>query len=285
MSGTELYHEVRQTLLQSGIPQGEASALAFMLLEETTRLSRTQLLTSDLPTDVDTAAISQMAQTIAQGTPIQYVLGYARFCDLQLRVNPSVLIPRPETEELVRWALETTPKPLSILDIGTGSGCIAIALAKALPQASVTAIDISPDALAVAQENAAANRVSIQFRQFDILSSPLSGLAAGFDLIISNPPYICQKEKSDMEPNVLNHEPHLALFVPDDDPLLFYRTIAQKALTLLSPHGTLLFEINRQYASDLRYLLLSLGYSGITLRHDQFGNPRMLRAKLPPKSS
>lgn len=278
MSGFDLYHNVKQILLQGGISEGEASALAFMLIEETTQLSKAQILTSDCDgTDAD--SLLSMAQTIASGTPIQQVLGYAYFCGLKLKVTPSVLIPRPETEELVRWVADESPVPHSILDMGTGSGCIAISLAKALPQTRLTAIDISDEALAVARENAKMHDADIDFIQADILN-PNPYLANNrFDVIVSNPPYICNKEADEMEKNVLNHEPHVALFVPDDDPLLFYRAIAEKTLTMLTPDGTLFFEINRLYAQELTTMLQSMGFQHITVRQDQFNNDRMLRAR------
>lgn len=278
MFGTDLYHSVKRTLLSGGIPDGEASALAFMLIEETTRLSKSEILTSECD-GIDTDHLLSLAQTIAQGTPIQQVLGYAYFCGMKLKVTPSVLIPRPETEELVRWVAEETPAPHSILDIGTGSGCIAIALAKALPQAALTAIDISSDALTVARENAILYNIDIDFIQADILNPSPSFADRQYDVIVSNPPYICRKEADEMEKNVLDHEPHLALFVPDDDPLLFYRAIATQALKMLTPGGTLFFEINRLYAKELTTVLQSMGFRHITVRRDQFNNTRMLRAR------
>ena len=279
MSGFDLYHNVKQTLLQGGISEGEASALAFMLIEETTQLSKAQILTSDCD-GIDVDSLLSMAHTIASGTPIQQVLGYAYFCGMKLKVTPSVLIPRPETEELVRWVVDDFPAPHSILDIGTGSGCIAIALAKALPQTRLTAIDISDEALAVARENAKMHVADIDFIQADILNPNPSLANNRFDVIVSNPPYICNKEADEMEKNVLDHEPHVALFVPDDDPLLFYRAIAEKTLTMLTPDGTLFFEINRLYAQELTTMLQSMGFQHITVRQDQFNNDRMLRASL-----
>ncbi len=279
MYSTDILRQIKHILLQGGIEQGEASALALMLIEETTGLSRTQILTgsADIP---DTSLLLSRAQAIAGGTPIQHLLGYAYFMGMKLKVNTSVLIPRPETEELINWVLETTPAPSSILDIGTGSGCIAIALKRALPQAHVTALDISPEALTIAQENARNNNADIDFLQYDILNSQLSTLNSQLSTIISNPPYICRSEADEMDKNVLDHEPHLALFVPDDDPLLFYRAIASQAVHLLVPGGKLFFEINRRFASELQSLLLSLGYTDITLRTDQFGNKRMIKAQI-----
>ena len=286
MYSTDILRQIKHILLQGGIEQGEASALALMLIEETTGLSRTQILTgsADIP---DTSQLLSHAQAIAGGTPIQHLLGYAYFMGMKLKVNTSVLIPRPETEELINWVLETTPAPSSILDIGTGSGCIAIALKRALPQAHVTALDISPEALTIAQENARNNNADIDFLQYDILNFQLSTLnsqlsthSSQLSTIISNPPYICRSEADEMDKNVLDHEPHLALFVPDDDPLLFYRAIASQAVHLLVPGGKLFFEINRRFASELQSLLLSLGYTDVTLRTDQFGNKRMIKAQI-----
>lgn len=274
---TDFLRPLKQTLMQAGIAEGEASALLFMLVEEATGLTKAQVLTADTG-GIDTCRLTGMARQIAAGVPIQYVLGYAYFSGCKLKVNPSVLIPRPETEELVSWAVQSTPSPRSILDIGTGSGCIAIALARSFPEARVEAVDISAAALEVARENAALCGADIRFRQLDILaqSPPLADL----DIIISNPPYVCLEEAGEMEQNVLQHEPHAALFVPDDDPLLFYRAIARRALSLLSPRGALYFEINRRHALPLREMLASLGYHGIALRKDQFGNDRMMRATL-----
>jgi len=277
MCTTDLLRQVRHLLFGSGIPQGEASALAMMLLEETTRLTRTQILTgsaNSLPVSAD--EIMQMARRIASGTPIQYVLGYADFCGLRLKVTPSVLIPRPETAELVQWTIDSAPSSPRILDIGTGSGCIALALANALPGAQADALDISAEALEVARQNAAGNHLDIHFIQADILNCSLP--RAAYDIIISNPPYICESEAAEMQECVLAHEPHKALFVPDTTPLLFYQAIATRALDALRPGGFLFFEINRQYGSEMESLLHSLGFQNIELRKDQFDNPRMIKA-------
>ena len=280
MSGTELFHNIKQILLRDGIIEGEARALAFMLIEEVCQLSRTQILTTD-SLAADTGKLTQMAQAIADGTPIQQVLGYAYFCGHRLRVTPAVLIPRPETEELVEWIAESSPPPSSILDIGTGSGCMAIALARLFPSAFVSAIDISDEALAVAQENTDLNKVRVNFQNIDILAPQPAMQGAPFDVIVSNPPYICHKEAAMMERNVLEHEPHLALFVPDDDPLLFCRTIAHTSRHLLTAGGHLYLEINSQYACEITSMLLSLGYADISTRTDQFGKKRFVYAKPP----
>ena len=212
--------------------------------------------------------------------PIQYIQGYSDFCGLSFKVTPATLIPRPETSELVEWiAADHSCKAVNILDIGTGSGCIAISLAHKLPESKVTAWDISNDALAVATENSKANGCTVLFEQVDILSyEPKS---AQFDIIVSNPPYIKENEKSIMHSNVLNWEPHTALFVPDSDPLQFYRTIAKKGLTLLNSGGTLYFEINRTHGTETMKMLADYGYTDIELRKDFADNDRMIKATKP----
>lgn len=212
--------------------------------------------------------------------PIQYIQGYCDFCGQRFKVTPATLIPRPETSELVEWiAVDHSGKAASILDIGTGSGCIAISLAHKLPESKVTAWDISKDALAVATENSRNNSTKVTFEQVDILSyEPKS---AEFDIIVSNPPYIKENEKSAMHNNVLDWEPHTALFVPDSDPLLFYRTIANKGLTLLKSSGTLYFEINRAHGDETIEMLANLGYTGFELRKDFADNDRMIKATRP----
>jgi len=276
-----VYRQIKQMLTQAGMAEGEASAISFMLIEEVTGLNRTQILTADAA-DINLAQLLLLAEQVASGTPVQYALGYAYFCGLKFHVNPGVLIPRPETEELVEWVCSTANHipHLHILDIGTGSGCIAIALAKKLPQARVTALDVSPEALVTARRNAVFHQVEgIDFLQYDILKAslcPLSSLCPPCDVIVSNPPYIPESEAAQMEQNVLAHEPHLALFVPNQTPLLFYEVIARKALTLLTPGGQLFFEINSRFGSEIQSLLLHLGYTNIQLRQDLFGSDRMV---------
>lgn len=208
--------------------------------------------------------------------PIQYILGYENFCDLRFEVNECVLIPRPETQELVRWIAADNKKTGTILDIGTGSGCIAISLANLLPDCKIEAWDISHEALGVATRNALLNNCAVEFVLKDILTYTPSD--SKYDIIVSNPPYIKEEEKSLMEANVLHWEPQLALFVPDDDPLLFYRAIAQKALTMLNANGCLYFEINRAYGKETCAMLHSIGYCDIELRKDFAGNDRMIKA-------
>ena len=208
--------------------------------------------------------------------PIQHILGYENFCGLQFEVNGSVLIPRPETQELVAWIADEAQGNEHILDIGTGSGCIAISLAQRLKGCRVTAWDISSEALAVARKNSENNGCYVIFAQHDILS--YTPKEERFDIIVSNPPYIKEEEKAIMEANVLNWEPQLALFVPNDTPLLFYRAIAEKALTMLRSGGKLYFEINRAYGKETYAMLQSLGYRDIELRKDFADNDRMIKA-------
>ena len=210
--------------------------------------------------------------------PIQYILGYCDFCGLRFKVNSSTLIPRPETSELVEWiASEATGKE-SILDIGTGSGCIAISLAHRLPDASVSAWDISSEAVETAKENSRNNGVKVEFGIVDILNyAPVN---VKLDIIASNPPYIKEIEKDNIKANVLSWEPHTALFVPNDDPLLFYRTIAEKAKEMLCHGGKLFFEINRAHGKETMEMLDKLGYTAIELRKDFADNDRMIKAIL-----
>lgn len=213
---------------------------------------------------------------LEQYRPIQYIFGKAYFYGLEFKVNENTLIPRPETEELVEWIVHENNKKqqLSILDIGTGSGCIPISLAKNLPQAQVAAIDVSEAALAVAKENATANNVEVNFILTDILTAET--LSQQYDVIVSNPPYVRNLEKADIKPNVLEHEPHLALFVEDTDPLIFYRRIAQLALNHLKPGGKLYYEINQYLGPETVALLEDTGFKNIVLRKDLFGNDRMV---------
>jgi release factor glutamine methyltransferase len=201
--------------------------------------------------------------------PIQYIFEHTEWMGLDLRVTPDTLIPRPETAELVEWVKEKSDhhQPLRIVDIGTGSGCIAIALKQACPLWDVTGVDISADALAIAQENAIRNQVHVTWKQLDILSENLDFI----DIIVSNPPYICQKEKADMNARVLDYEPHSALFVPDTDPLLFYRRIAE-----MKAARQLFFEINEAYGKEVCDMLKQLGYQQITLKRDIYGKERMV---------
>lgn len=210
--------------------------------------------------------------------PIQYILGNTEFYGLKIRVNEHVLIPRPETEELVELILQENPAPENILDIGTGSGCIAIALKKHLKDSVVFAIDISDEALLVAKGNAILNQTQVHFLQADILtplSSEKKDSGSKFDVIVSNPPYVRQSEKDKMSKNVLDYEPHLALFVNDNDPLVFYKAIADFALQNLSASGKLYFEINEKLGSEVKNLLDKKGFKNVEIKKDMSGKERI----------
>lgn len=256
--------------------EGEAQAIARLIYEVRYGLTLSDLLMgrdSSVPQD----ELEQIAIRLERQEPVQYILGQADFCGRAFVVNEHVLIPRPETAELCQWIVPSK----KILDIGTGSGCIAITLAAEMPEAEVTAWDISEEALKVAEENAKRTDVHVKFEQVDILHLPSSilHLTSAFDLIVSNPPYICNKERETMEANVLEHEPHTALFVPNDDPLLFYRAIAQYGQTALKEGGWLYFEINPLYAEALREMFNKMSYYDIEIKEDQYGKQRMIRAK------
>ncbi len=232
-------------------------------------------------TEDETRKIHEVVERLKQKEPIQYIIGFTPFYGLQFEVNPATLIPRPETSELIEWIIQSEQRPdLSILDIGTGSGCIAISLAKQLKEASVTAIDISQEALLTAFRNAQRNNVSVCFGKVDILNTEEAErcLPESFDLIVSNPPYIKESEKTDMEKNVLAFEPHTALFVPDNDPLLFYRQIARFGQNHLKTDGTLYFEINREHGTETTEMLQAFGYKNISCKKDISGNDRMIKA-------
>lgn len=266
--------------------EGEARAVARWLLEVGFGLTMTDVVCGRMEQLSDGALqeLHQMQQRLLQGEPVQYVVGLADFGPRQFRVSPHVLIPRPETYELCQWLTDccretngsSAEAGLHILDIGTGSGCIACTLAADLPEAQVTGWDISEGALSVARENAKRANVLVSFNQADALS--LKAETACWQVIVSNPPYICQQEAAYMEPHVLEHEPHEALFVPDNDPLLFYRAIAHYSLHALTCGGMLFFELNPLYAEACRLMLTELGFGGIALRPDQFGKQRFIKA-------
>lgn len=298
------YKDIRNRLIDV-YPSGEAQEMAFMLMQDICGLSRTQTIMQSMTASTSHDGISAEQRQrlhdavgrLLRGEPIQYILGHTDFCGLDIHVAPGVLIPRPETEQLVDWICEdiniksssgddgssTTSRPhaLTMLDIGTGSGCIALALKSAMPSADIYAWDISTDALRIAQDNASRLRLNIHFEQVDALA-PSSDIRTGIcahqlHAIVSNPPYICNVEASDMEANVLAHEPHLALFVPDDDPLLFYRAIARLGLAMLADGGCIYFETNRRYAYHVADMMRQLGYADITVRKDLYDNDRMVR--------
>ena len=269
----------------------EAKAIARMVYEVRFGLMPSDLFIgkdTQLSTD-DQKLLAEITQRLLTGEPIQYVLGEAEFGGRTFHVEPGVLIPRPETYELCQWIMEERRgkkeegRNTSILDIGTGSGCIACTLAAELADAEMTAWDISDDALRIATENAKRTNVHVSFEKVDVLNTSLLNRerpATGLDIIVSNPPYICNKERATMERNVLEHEPELALFVPDDDPLLFYRTIARFAAKALNPGGALYFEINPLYVSEMQQMLSEEGFSHTEIRNDQFGKQRFTKSCL-----
>ena len=269
----------------------EAKAIARMVYEVRFGLMPSDLFIgkdTQLSTD-DQKLLAEITQRLLTGEPIQYVLGEAEFGGRTFHVEPGVLIPRPETYELCQWIMEERRgkkeegRNTSILDIGTGSGCIACTLAAELADAEVTAWDISDDALRIATENAKRTNVHVSFEKVDVLNTSLLNRerpATGLDIIVSNPPYICNKERATMERNVLEHEPELALFVPDNDPLLFYRTIARFAAKTLNPGGALYFEINPLYVSEMQQMLSEEGFSHTEIRNDQFGKQRFTKSCL-----
>jgi len=222
--------------------------------------------------------LDEALNRLAKGEPLQYVIGWTPFCGLSFKVDGRVLIPRPETAELVEWVARECSSEGALLDIGTGSGCIAVTLANKLPGWKVQGWDISEGALEVARENSRLNGTEVEFSKVDILSVTSSDQQ--FDVIVSNPPYVLESEKDQMEDTVLDNEPHTALFVPDSEALLFYRAIAKFGKNALVTGGTLYFEINPLEASDLKKMLEQAGYHDIVIRNDIFGKQRMIKAIL-----
>lgn len=271
----------------------EATNIADQVIAFITGQSRTDRLIhgGNALTHAQANQLTLYTLQLLQHVPLQYVLQEAWFAAMPFFVNESVLIPRPETEELVEWVVEearnvAAPVAASesnpvIIDIGTGSGCIPVALKKKLPAAVMHALDVSPDALTVARRNAARQETPITFHEVNILLPENWQQLPVFDIIVSNPPYIKESEKADMHENVLSHEPHLALFVPDNDALLFYRTIATFAQQHLRPGGMLFFEINEALGQETAGLLTNQGFIQVELRKDMQGKNRMIKAVLP----
>ena len=267
----------------------EAASLAWLSISHVCKIERAEYLNikdTEVPTDKKESLL-EILEELKTGKPLQYVLGETEFYGLTFKVNPSVLIPRPETEELVEWILSDLRKPktsiegLKIIDIGTGSGCIPISLKKNLPEAQLFAVDISPEALDVSIQNAALNQTTVNFIQADILNLLNKQLTAEkFGIIVSNPPYVTDAEKEQMLPNVLQHEPHIALFVPDNDPLIFYKAIADFAIKHLDTNGSLYLEINENLGDETVQLLKQMGFKKIELRQDLSGKDRMIRSQI-----
>ncbi|MFV0536967.1 MAG: peptide chain release factor N(5)-glutamine methyltransferase [Dysgonomonas sp.] len=261
-------------------PESEISGFTRIIIEHITSKSYHQtLLSEEEPTLDQQQKIESIIQRLKEHEPIQYILGETEFFGLPFRVNRDVLIPRPETEELVELILKENDRiGLSILDIGTGSGAIAVALTKHMENSNVSAWDISSKALDVAVMNAKTNSTAVSFKEVDALSEyPLD---KKFDIIVSNPPYVLENEKASIEQNVLDYEPHQALFVPNNDPLLFYKRIADIALNLLNPQGKLYFEINQAKGKEVVDMLKDRGFSNIALFQDLSKKDRMVRSQM-----
>lgn len=271
------YRELWRTL-EPLYGNGEARAITDYVLDVSFGLSKADILCGAVEemTAEKTAELNKIFGRLTEGEPVQYVLGRAEFSGRWFNVRPGVLIPRPETEELCAWITADSKASASpkVLDIGTGSGCIAITLQLDMPESKVTAWDISADALDVARENAQQLGANVNFVKLDALNAKPEG---EWDVIVSNPPYICEKEKKDMAVNVLEHEPHTALFVPDADPLLFYRAITRLAVQTLSKGGRLYFEINPIYADDTCHMMRAEGMTAVELRSDMYGKQRMAK--------
>ena len=277
---------------------GEAQAIVRTVLDVEYGMTLTDIIcgkVNELSSDEE-RNLEEIITRLQNGEPVQYVLGEADFAGRTFHVEPGVLIPRPETAELCQWIEEDVSslkadERKQILDICTGSGCIAITLGLTIPNSEITGWDISEDALRIAQGNVEmlkAGNVRIEYQDALMLpeaaeiseaAEPDSALAKNWDIIVSNPPYICEKEKADMEKNVLEHEPSIALFVPDEDPLKFYRAIAEYASSALKSEGALYFEINPIYEKETREMLQSLGFKDIETKEDAFGKKRMMKAK------
>jgi len=260
----------------------EAAMLCFLSVQHRFNWTKASYLLNkqEVISDTDTTHFLNILSQLKTSKPIQYILGETDFYGRTFRVNPAVLIPRPETEELVKWVVETvSTKNISLLDIGTGSGCIAISLKIEIPEAEVVAIDLSADALALAQENASLHKAVVTFIEKDVLQMHPTDLATTFDMVVSNPPYIALAEKDSMKANVLANEPHLALFVPNTNPLIFYERIAALAQAKLNLGGFLFFEINERFGKEVLALLVKKGFKHVELRQDLSGKDRMVKAQ------
>lgn len=268
--------------LSNDYTREEAAMLCFLSVQYRFQWTRAGFLLhkQEIISDADKAYFLEILSQLKASRPIQYILGETDFYGRKFRVNPAVLIPRPETEELVKWVLDSVSMPNpSILDIGTGSGCIAISLKIEIPEAEVFAVDISADALALAQENAALHKATVRFIEKNVLFMKSTDLVNTFDVVVSNPPYIALAEKDSMKDNVLANEPHLALFVPNTNPLIFYERIASIAQEKLNLGGFLFFEINERFGKEVLELLVKKGFKHIELRQDLGCKDRMVKAQ------
>lgn len=277
------YNYIKQAI-NGQYPDTEASAIAKAILTDVFQLSTTDLYASkDMNFSTNQAEKLEVIITrLRANEPLQYILGNCYFCGLNFHVEPGVLIPRPETAELVEWIIsdrKSSDSPIRILDIGTGSGCISISLAKNLPQSEVYAWDISEDAIRIASDNANRLDANVRFRQTDVLGQVPTDTM--MNVIVSNPPYITEAERTDMDANVTDWEPNTALFVPDNTPLLFYERIAEIGKQILTPDGTIYFEINQRFGTETVDMLRKKGYRNVELRKDLSGNDRMIKAERP----
>lgn len=285
MTVSELQKKFRDEL--SGIySERESHSITNLVFEKTLQLDRVKIslekfriLTTEQQKD-----LQQILQRLKNHEPVQYILGEADFCGLKFVVNNSVLIPRQETEELVEWIISETAnvkREIRLLDIGTGSGCIPISISKKNPAAIIEGCDVSEDALRIAAENNLMNGTSVNFFPCDILTEALPHKF--YDIIVSNPPYVLEMESFSMQKNVLDYEPHIALFVPDNDALIFYRRIAEQAMHALKPNGKLFFEINEEKGKEVRELLLASGFINVEIRKDINGKNRMVKTTTAPQ--
>ena len=278
----DLFHTILHPLLPY-YDESEARAIARYLLEIRFGMTQTDIcMGKDKQISAEERReLENIIERLTQKEPVQYVLGQADFFGRTFFVTRDVLIPRPETEELIQWILDEQERLASprILDIGTGSGCIAVTLGKEMETSEVTALDISSGALAIAEKNAATYNADVSFLQQDFLQNGTGTVTGPWDIIVSNPPYICQTEQTEMDDNVLQYEPHSALFVPDKHPLLFYEAIGKYAQKELKPQGCLYVEINRRYGIETMELFRGIGLKDIELRKDLCGNDRMIRCR------
>ncbi len=271
--------------LKGVFPLTGITAISGMILNALRGYSLTDMVVKEeeILTVRETDRVKEIVARLSHHEPIQYILGYTQFWGIPIRVNPSVLIPRPETEELVDWIVrEEMAGPLRITDIGTGSGCIALALKKAFPLSEVEGCDFSKEALSLARENAKANNLQLTFFQADILNWEKSASWNFADIIVSNPPYVTPGEKELMQPNVIRYEPQTALFVPEDDPLVYYRKILELARNQLNSGGKVYLEINEHFGKEMEILLTGSGFGQVEIRNDLQGKQRMARGTLNP---
>lgn len=275
INSKELFLELKKKISLEESPE-EIEAILYQVFFSLFHLSKTNILVEEKieVSPVLESQLNSIVDRINQAEPIQYILEQAWFKDRVFYVDPSVLIPRSETEELVALVLSTCEQINSILDIGTGSGCIPISIKLDCPQAMVYATDISEAALRVAKQNALAWQADITFLQHDILTEeiPLDSL----DVVVSNPPYVLESEMASLRENVIKFEPHLALFTPTNDPLRFYRVIAEKGMLALKPNGKIFVEINQQFGKEVANLFVETGFQDVTIRKDLFGNDRIV---------